>query len=627
MIKRIPSLFILIAMLLFASCDSSIDHFGGEKQPSISQGSSLPGMQFGSQTAEPDSVRLQEWARFKEQHGESWVIRWDDRTGLPQTIRNGQTEPYRGSADVAARAFLTENRNLFAMRSDLGDLRVEKTTENRYGLQRVTLRQYVSNIPVDGAQYKVQIDGNGHVIMANGYYYPGIEISTRASLSANQAINRSKNDLGVTDLSGESNMAELVILPQRDIGSFALAWKTVIFAEEPFTDWLYYIDAHTGEVIEKHNRLTHVTGTGDVYPTHPDLSSVTTVDLFGLSGNGYLDGTYVEVLNASNPRAHSSSHNFQYSTNSTHFDEVSLYYHVDNFRRNFINNLDAGNNLFTKLKATAHDNLTCPNACFSSTTGNLYFSNTFDLAKEDKVVHHEYVHAVIYDIESGISSTASEEGAISEGVPDYFAGAFTGRSQIGEYAAPFAMRDMANPGISSFSQYTSEVPVPPHDGGEFFSSILWDIRNASGISGSHSDFLVYDALYGISGTPDFLEFRDAMMTADDAAYGGNHTDLIQDHFYFKGIGEYSLNPWVTGPGFVRINDTETWTASVSGGLSPYTGYTWYKRDDPSSSWLGAGSGTSYVETISSGDDFQLRFCVTDARSIGRCSEAFQVFVR
>ena len=626
--KRILSLFTLIAMFLLVSCDSSLDHLGGEQQPSLSQGSSLPGMQVGTQNAEPDSVRLQEWERFREQHGENWNIRWDEKTGLPRTIRNGQTEPYRGSSEMAAHAFLTEYRNLFAMQGDLRDLRVEKTTENRYGLRRVTLRQYVSNIPVEGAQYKVQMDGDGRVIMANGYYYPGIEISTRASLSANQAISRSKNDLGVTDLSGESNTTELVIFPQRDIGSFALAWKTVIFAEEPFTDWLFYIDAHSGKVLEKYNRLTHVTGTGNVFPTHPGLSSVTSVNLYDLSGNGFLDGTFVEVFNASSARAHSSSHNFQYSTGSTHFDEVSLYYHVDNFRRNFINYLDGNNNLFTKLEATARENTICPsNACFSRATGNLYFSDTFEFAREDKIVHHEYGHAVIYDIESGIRSTVSEEGAISEGVPDYFAGAFTGRSQILDYAVPFAMRDMANPDINSFSQYTSEAPVPPHDGGEFFSSILWDIRNAPGISGSQSDFLVYDALHGISGTPNFVEFRDAMATAADAAYGSAHKNLVKDYFYFKGVGEYSLSPTVSGPGFVQVNATETWSSNVAGGLSPYSGHYWHKRESPMHPWLIVDTGPSYTETISSGANFQLGFCVTDSRSISRCSEPFQVFVQ
>ncbi|MEX2363340.1 MAG: M36 family metallopeptidase, partial [Balneolaceae bacterium] len=351
---------------------------------------------------------------------------------------------------------------------------------------------------------------------------------------------------------------------------------TLVFAEEPFTDWLYFIDARSGEVLEKQNRIMDaikspgltdlervkekdsrdadampfVTGTGKAYPTHPGISSVSTKNFYRLNGNGSLQGTYAYVLNDDGAEAYSAGHDFQYSTGSTHFDEANLYYHVDNFRHNFIAGL--GSLGFTQI--TAHAHAYNPyygdlNAWFSAGNQHIYFGDAAssgsynNFAREDKIVYHEYGHAVIYDIQSGISSSSTEEGAISEGTPDYFAGSFTGRSVIGDYAAPSSQRDMSDPDIGTLLQYEyvrdNVAPigsVTPHTGGEFFSSILWDIRNSAGISAGQTDYLVFEALDGITGNPNFLDFRDAMMAADNAAYSGAHNDLIQNTFANKGIG-------------------------------------------------------------------------------------------
>lgn len=491
------------------------------------------------------------WSTFKAEQGEDWTIRWNEKTGLPRTITKGKSDVYRGSAEAAARAFLTDYANLFGFKNDLSDLEHLKTTENRDGLQRVTFQQYYQGIPIEGAEYKIHVFKNGRIGMVNGFYYQNIEISASPTSSSSQAIEVAKGDLALTKTTGEANTTELVVFPKQN-GSFALAWKTLIFAEEPFTDWLYFIDAHTRDILEKQNRMMDVIGTGKVYLSHPGISSVTpTVNFYRLNGNGYLQGTYVNVLNDVNPRAYSASHNFQYNTASTHFDEANLYYHVDRFRHNFINNL--GNLSFTQITAHAHTVSVCGggtnNACFSPGTKHIYFGdgtgegyNSF--AQEDKIIYHEYVHAVIHDLNSAILSDHNEMGAISEGVSDYLSGSFTGRSVIGDYAQPNS-RDMNNPSISTYAEYEHERDnvfplggVIAHYGGEFFSSILWDIRNNPGIASSHVDYLVLDAIEGISTNPDFLEFRDAMMTADSFI----HSELIQNTFAAKGVGHYASLP-------------------------------------------------------------------------------------
>ncbi len=507
------------------------------------------------------------------------------------------------------------------MKSESNDL-VFMGSKTHRGVTHVTFNQYYKEVPIEGAQYKVHIRSDGRVDMANGYYYPSVTISVKPSLSSENAVNQALQDLAIATSERLRETPELVLFPTNDT-MLVLSYKTPVFLEEPFTDWIYFIDAHTGKVLEKQNQLSSITGTGKVYPKHPNNSTLSVKNLYRLAGNSKLDGTYVKVYDDSGAEATSSTHSFQYATTSPDFDEVSLYYHVDNFRHNFIENLDVDNNLFTKLLARARSNSTCLggsyDACYNHSNGDLYFGNGLPYAREDKVIHHEYSHAVVRHIEGNITSSANgEEGSISEGVPDYFAGSFTGRNQIGEYVFayddPNDIRDMDDPEYSSYTQYdndnTDGTVVSSHDGASFFSSILWDIRNDAGITAAKTDELVFDALFRITGNPDFLEFRDAMMAADDALNAGAYKYLVQDLFAIRGVGLYSANQAdITGSSYLPINTSSTWNVSASNVTSPYT-LTWYRKDG-FGSWYQVSTGTSYTGNTGT-TTFELKVEVSDS---------------
>lgn len=555
-----------------------------------------------------ESLNQAQWEQFQANEGVSWEIQWKGNTGVPRIIFKGLTKTvYKGSPEAMARQFLTENRELFSMKSNLSDLRHAKTQTHR-GTHHVTFEQFYMGLPVEGGEYLVHIRENGQIDMANGHYYPNIDISTTPSVSKEQAISVAKTDLELLNPEKEEHQAELVVYPVTD-STFTLAYRTLILSKNPNIHWKYFVDAHHSKIIEKVNLVTSVTGTGNVYPGHPGNSTLTTKNLYGLNGTGYLDGTYVEVINESGSEAYSSSHNFQYSPSSNHFDEVNVYYHIDNFRRNFIESLDVDNDLFTKVNAYVKSNYTCEanedGACFSD--GDLHFGDGYEFAREDKVIHHEYFHKVIDTINDNLVSSNDEEGSINEGVPDYFTGSFTGRPKILDHAVWFAERDMNDPII--FDHYDDilenpfnpgEKAMPPHDGGEFFSSILWDIRNDPQIDSTDADIIVYDALYRISGDPDFLEFRNAMMAADNDVFSGAYSDLIQDAFANKGIGWYANPPFsvdISGLSVFNENSLGQWSASIVSGTPPYT-LTWYRSYSGSSGpWTQVGSGTSYSQLV------------------------------
>lgn len=630
MMKRLI-LFSTLVLFLLSSCDSPMSDLNGDQQQAIAPNGLSSRILPGTPPAKADSIRKAVFETFKDKNGPEWRITWNEKTNIPLTVFSGTTKPYSGHPEQEAKRFLKENSQLFGMKSDLSDLKLLRIDTQR-NIRHVRFQQTFRGVPVYDTHYLVHFRPDGRIDMANGHYYPNIEAPGSPGISASAAQQTALDDLGGTvNLTGDIG-SELVIYPVDKQQEFLLVWRVIVPANAPIGgDWQYMIDAANGQIVDKFNLATSVTGDGDIIEEHPGITpNPANRDFYRLNGSGYLRGTYANVHNDVASRAFSSSHSFQYNTSNTHFDEANVYWHIDTYRNDYLANLGFNKKIGSDhdLEAYVHDVTRGPNGAFYwSNNHSVTFGNNFEFAKEDKIIYHEFVHAVAHAVHGSLQSTDDEQGAISEGNADYFAGSYTGRTLILD-SLPFANRNMANPGIGHYSNLArdgqGDVIEPAHNGGEFWSAALWDLRD--NIGASQADFLVYDALNRVSGNPTFIEYRDAIIAADNAAYGGANNNQIQDAFYFRGIGDYSLTANISGPLLVREGNTETWTGSGSGGSPPYSNYNWRRRDTASDPWSPVGSGTQYTETISSRDDFQLQVCLTDAATITRCSVAVDIHV-
>ncbi len=321
----------------------------------------VAGTAIGQQLVQPDSIRLAAWQEFRAEQGNEWSIRWSETTGLPVSLYSGRTKPYPGTYEEAARVFLEEHQTLFGF-TDTEQLEYTQTRVNR-DIRYVTFYQKVEEVPVYKASYRVQVRPDGRIIMANGIYHPDIDVSTDPLIQEAEAVRIARRELNIPPEQELDVTPELVIYPGPE--DYHLGWRLILFSKEPLTDWEFIVDAHDGMKLFRYNRLTHAIGSGNVYPTHPGLSSVTTESVYRLNGNGYLEGTYVDVENDETSNAFSANHDFQYSTSSTHFDEVNLYYHVDDFRHNYIEGLNSAGNYSLEF---THYNRSC--SCSSSSSAH-----------------------------------------------------------------------------------------------------------------------------------------------------------------------------------------------------------------------------------------------------------------
>jgi len=518
------------------------------------------------------------------------------------------------------------------MHKKLKNLKLKEVGISSRGVRHVRFQQMHDGIPVFEGDYQVHIRPDGRVDMANGHYYPDIQVSNNASISAKSAIQKAQSDLGADKkLQREPETKKMIYRQSQKSheANFVLAWKVLLEVKDGY--WQYFVDAGSGQIIDKFDLSTTVTGDGNVISetTCTTPNSINT-DLYRLNGSGYLSGNYANVKNDETSRAYSSTNSFQYSQSNTHFDEVNVYRHIDIYRATYVDNLGFNKNIGSDQDLEALVHYQGGGAAYYPSNEQVRFGDQIDYALQDEVIYHEFIHAMA-DAENGshyLDPNPSEEGAIGEGMADYFPGSYTGDSRIGDCVLS-TPRDMINPTYSHYDNLpkdqNGDVYLEEHAGGEFFSAILWDLRNASGISSHDADILVFEAISRLSGGPNFMEFRDAMMAVDSNINGGVHNDLIQNTFAARGIGNFTpLEVTITGPTNINAGEYKTWNVSASDGSGSYS-YTWYQKPNTSSNWSQIGTGTS--ESTTDYQHFKLKVEVTDNGGPKTGSSKYPVFVQ
>jgi len=536
--------------------------------------SALFSFSFGQ--IQPDKTQLSALHGLNTKYNNMIKIDWDKKNGSPEVISLSNPVSFDKNQENSANIFIKEIAGLIKHRVKKDTLVIIKRNENK-GIKYFRYQQKYFGIPVKGGEYVVTVLNDGKIQTALGSFYKDISIDTKPNISPSEALSITlKNPPKGIELKSSYKSCELIVYPQKDI--YYLAYELHIKTLRNDETWCYIIDAFTGKILEQYSRTIY--SQAYAYLRHPglDASYSTISPVANLSNNGYIQGTYAYILNDEGDEAYNANNDFRYATDNTHFDEANLYYHIDRFRSNYLNNL--GFNSFTQITAHAHYDFydqgqPSPNASYDPDDHHLRFSDGqgvsgfYSFAREDKIIYHEYTHAVT-DYVADLSYGYTESGAVHEGNSDYFAASFTGRYLIGDYACSSYQRDITDPIISTYSGYQARQDYPnvePHDGGELWSACLWDLR--SNLTASVADEIIYDALYAIPTTSTFLQYREAILKADVNDYGGSHLNTIAYVFYSRGIG----NNVQTVSGTLQSNQTWTQYVQLSGNVSVPSGVT------------------------------------------------------
>lgn len=358
----------------------------------------------------PDSSQVSALNELRGKYKKNIQINWNKTNGAPDIITFSKPVVFDKSQEKSATNFLKNIYKLIKYRVKKDTLLLIKQSENK-GTKYLRFQQKYEGIHVKGGEYIVTVLQDGSIQAALGFFYKDLELDTQPRISLNEALKVALNNSPKgKELKDYLYSNELIIYPKD--GSNYLAYELHIPSIRNDESWCYIIDAITGKIIEIMSDTIYENintpppqSQANVYLHHPGIDASYTLisPLSNLSNNGYLQGTYAYILNDKYGTAYNASNDFAYTTGSTNFDEANLYYHIDRFRSTYLNNL--GFNSFTQITAHAyHDfyyyNNPSPNASYDLGDHHLRFSdgqgvagyNSF--AREDKIIYHEYTHAV-----------------------------------------------------------------------------------------------------------------------------------------------------------------------------------------------------------------------------------------
>ena len=189
----------------------------------------------------------------------------DSETGRLRFVSGRLSGPVADGQEIEATVrFLNENKSAYLMKDPAQEVLAQRIDVDPLGMRHVRLDQQYQGLPVYGGGLIAHFSKDNALTAINGTYVEGIEIDTDPQVTSDQAVQRASSDLQSFFGAGEPNRPELIVFPWE--GNTYIAWRMELFSDTPMGRWEYFVDAKTGEVIFKANRIMDVdaigTGTG-----------------------------------------------------------------------------------------------------------------------------------------------------------------------------------------------------------------------------------------------------------------------------------------------------------------------------------------------------------------------------
>ncbi|MBN1593281.1 MAG: hypothetical protein JW941_08575, partial [Candidatus Coatesbacteria bacterium] len=504
-------------------------------------------------------------------------VEFSDQTGTPRSV-HGRLLNVAGREEARlAEKVLEYCGALYGIRPDLDKLVPLKTT-NSYSYKHTYFEQQFDGVPVWRAGLAAHVDGAGLVRLINGEFYRDIDVVTEPVLSASDAEDVTLSFISPAETSDITIKSRLVIAPTE---RFRLSYEVKILCSDPIGSFVALIDAETGNILYFKNEMLFSRVTGNVYDESPDKTPLEELPIRDMKvssaggthytdSDGYydaegevtatLEGPYCRALNEDVAAASyegDATFMWDYSPLSTHFDEVCVFYHVNQIHAWLKDHLEYDGMDF-EIPVTTHYGTDLNNAMFSPGYNRIMLGDGTirDPAHEADVVMHEYGHAVVHNTSFEDFSNLT----LNEGYADYFTCSLHDDPLLGEWWMPPYLRNLDNDLV-----YPFDLAGESHHDGQIWSGALWDIRELFGADVADRIALGTLFYYG-SPYPSFLDARDAALWADTEYFDSEHQQAMVEIFSKRGMTEVSVASWslaeVVGNGNGTADPGETIDLSI-----------------------------------------------------------------
>ena len=343
------------------------------------------------------------------------------------------------------------------------------------------------------------------------------------------------------------------------------AWRVRIHRTKPRSEFIVYVHAVSGRVIDRYDNLAAATGratvfmpnpmakargfepVGDGKVRRPPAEAYVQAALTALGTNGRLDGKRV-TTKLTSQRVRRPNLDFSMPSFRTGFEEVSAYYHV-NAAMTYLETLGyiGARRLFTGPIAVNARGTRDDNSWYSPGERRLTFgTGDVDDAEDGEVVLHEFGHA-LQDAICPDFGQSQEAAAIGEGFGDYFAGSFFAARKPPLYrnavmawdGAAYAVKDpppcvrrLDSP--FTYESFDHSAGADEHVNGQIWSATLWDVWTA--LTRRVADRIIIDSHFQLDGFTTFARGARAILDADRNLFRGTHETALKRIFHRRGIG-------------------------------------------------------------------------------------------
>ncbi|MHC0038344.1 M4 family metallopeptidase [Pseudoneobacillus sp. C159] len=185
---------------------------------------------------------------------------WNEKANVPLFVKERFAVKFSSSTATDALNYLNKNQGKLGLKNPEKNLKVKKVMKDELGMTHVRFNQSVNGVNVEGSEIIVHFNENNEVVSVNGRMNQTITdfdvVDTTTSLSSDDALKEALSSVNAPEELTYEPTTELVILPYEGENLTAYKVNVNFMGDEP-GNWFVFVDAKTGEVIDKYNGLMH----------------------------------------------------------------------------------------------------------------------------------------------------------------------------------------------------------------------------------------------------------------------------------------------------------------------------------------------------------------------------------
>lgn len=523
------------------------------------------------------------WKTFQQKYGTSYVL-WNEKTKTPHRAF-GKAIPIEGfslltesNVETAALAFLQQQKTIFIIPiQNLNLLRTQKVGQIWY----VSLKQTYEGKTILNSEIELRISPKGKVLAFGWDTYEDVKLTELPILEINEAA------LSVQEFADKQNLRDIEIEQpeqhfiyadfQNNQWKYRQVYIYKIHGLQTAAHWHLMVDAQTGELIQEHNQLCQIDGTGHSaglitpeLPTDTPIEGVFPHQFINIGdeqistdevGNfdfniteattltARMSGPYVNIVNLNGANAFLTQEvlpnediSLFWNDSNSHLAERNVFVY-SNLTHSYLKNIDPDfTGLDYPLNIYVNRNQEPCRAFWDG--NNIYYgigdnscvNNAYSVA----AIYHEYGHAINDKVyEAAGANFGLTNITLHEALADVV---FAMNMDEHEFAQGFFGVGTNTRDLELHRSYPQDVIGQQHIDGTILGGAFWDLRKATSIELVNK--LSHFAKYGIPDDSDlglaFGEFFTEVILADDddgdLGNGTPNFEAINTHFCAHGIG-------------------------------------------------------------------------------------------